>query len=453
MSIRSGGTLDFTFELEQLDKGDRSPDLIKQIIEKHDKRAKEIKAFYERYKAKDVPIFKRIVANPQTINNQINNDFFSEIIDVRTGYFAGNEISYIVNAEAEAAWKEFKQRNRLADLDSETTKHAGIGGYSARLLYIDEDGKERVTIVPAWESILIGDKGIDEPKYGVRPYVVQTDKEKTQVWVELYEGTKVTEYRGDNVESLAYYDERLHGFDICPMWGYMNNDELQGEAEKGLALMDAYDRVLSDIISEIEAFRGAYLAFFGVEPPDEVIAASFAENGTFYFSEGQSAQFITKPPQTEASEAILNRLHETIYLVTKTPNFRDKNLGGVPSGIALKHMMQPLENKTMSFERKFTSGNIRMFEILSTSWAKRRINLKPYDVEQKYTRNFPKDMLYEAQVQVALKGMVTEETRLALFPGVQDAVAESKALEKQQDDIMKKFQAEQELVNKKLGDE
>lgn len=442
--------MDFTYELEQLDQGNRSPDLIKQIIGKQQPRWKEIKSFYERYRAKEVPIFNRVTDDPMSINNQVNNDLFSEIIDVRNGYFAGNEVSYIVNAEAEKEWQDFKQRNRIADLDSETTKHAGIAGYSTRLLYVDEEGKERVAILPAWETALIGANGIDEPKYGLRCYTVQIDKDKTEVRVELYEASKFTEYRGDSIETLTKFGESAHVFDICPMWGYMNNEELQGEAEKVIPLIDAYDRVMSDVNSEIEAFRSAYLAFFGVEQPDDDETTSFAESGTFYFGEGQSAQFITKVLQTEAIEAHLNRLHENIYLFTKTPNFRSREQATAPSGIALKHMMQPLENKTVSFERKFTSGNIRMFEILATSWAKRRITLKPYEVEQKYTRNFPKDMLYEAQVQAQLKGLVTEETRLALFPGVQDIALEVKALATQEENIMKQMQDEQDHIDKQL---
>lgn len=446
--------MDFIYELEQLDAGERDPKLILSIIEKHKKRAAEIKNFYERYKASvnGVPIFKRPVDDPMSINNKINNDFFSEIIDIRTGYFAGNEISYIVNKEAETMWKEFTQRNRLADIDSETTKHAGIGGYATRLMYIDEDGNDRVTILPAWETVLIGENGIDEPKYGLHYYRVQTGENEYEQRAELYEAKKSTKYKGDSVETLKFDEEDKHVYEKCPMWGYMNNDELQGEAEKVISEIDAYDRALSDVNSEIEAFRTAYLAFFGVSAPTKDEEDPETTNtGTFYFEDGQDAKFITKALQTEAIEAHLDRLHENIYLFTKTPNFRSKEVATAPSGIALKHMMQPLENKTVSFERKFVSSNIRMFEILASSAGKRRILLKPYEIEQKFTRNFPKDMLYEAQVQTELKGNVPEVIRLALFPGIQDAAQTLKDLEAEQVDPIKQFDEEQKKVDEKLG--
>lgn len=450
--------MDFTYELEQLEKGNKTAKVIQSIIEKHKPRAEQIKNFYERYKASTdgVPIFGRTVKNPHSINNQVNNDFFSEIIDIRTGYFAGNEVSYVVNTEAEDAWQEFYKRNRIADLDSETTKHAGIGGYSTRLMYMDaEDENIRVVILPAWETVLLGDKGIDEPKYGLRYYPVQVSENETEIRAELHEAGKMTEFRGASVETLKLHEEHTNVFDVCPMWGYMNNEELQGEAEKVIKDIDAYDKVMSDVNSEIEAFRSAYLAFFGVEPPDDKEITSFTESGTFYFGEGQDGKFIVKQLQTDAIEAHLDRLHENIYLFTKTPNFRDRKSGNVPTGIALKHMMQPLENKTVAFERKFTSGNLRMFEILASAWGKKKITLKPYEVQQKYTRNFPKDMLYEAQVQAQLKGYVPEEIRLAQFPGIQDVAQAIKDLEREQNDIMQQMRAEQEQIEEKLkqGDE
>ena len=446
--------MNYAYELERLEKGDRSPELIKKIITKHKSKAEKMKDFYERYTIEKLPILTRTVEDPMAINSKINNDFFSEIIDIRTGYFAGNEVSYIVNTEAEKEWNEFKMRNRLADLDSETTKQAGIKGYSVRLLYIDpEDNKERIAMIPAWEAVLIGDKGIDEPKYGVRYYTVEEDNEQVSVRVELHEAGKMYEFRGDSVETIDSYDEHDNVFGLCPMWGYMNNDELQGEAEKVIREIDAYDRVISDVNSEIEAFRSAYLAFFGVTAPDKDDEESTSNPGTFYFDEGQDGKFITKVLQTEAIEAHLDRLHENIYLFTKTPNFRDKKFGNVPSGIALKQMMQPLENKTVAFERKFASGNLRMFEILATSFEKRRITLKPYEIQQKFTRNFPKDWLYEAQVQTELKGNVPEETRLALFPGIQDVAQALKDLEREQLDVMKQMEKEQEKIDSKLEKE
>src|SRR5690606_7306045 len=133
---------------------------------------------YERYKAsiEGVPIYSREVPDYEKVNNKLNNDFFSEIVDTKVGYFMGKPISYSVDREApayevvDAILQDFNLRNNIDDLDAETAKYAAICGLGARLLYIDRDGQERVMVVPPWECIFVYDRSINEPQYAMRYY-------------------------------------------------------------------------------------------------------------------------------------------------------------------------------------------------------------------------------------------------------------------------------------------
>lgn len=456
----------FAYELEQLEKGNRDPKLIERIIRKREERSEVIKKLYDRYTNRDSPIKHRAVENPLEINHQINVDYFSEIVDIKTGYFAGNEINYKVNKEAEEEWKDFKNRNRLADIDSETTKNSSIGGLCVRLLLVHDSshynaGKEYMVMVPANEVILLGRNGIDEADYGIRFYELEVEENKKQFRVELWEAGKVTDYVGDSIGGLKLESVSEHVFDFCPMWGYVNNEEEQGDAEKVLDLIDEFCMALSDAAGEHEAFRSAILAFFGVAPPDPERGEEeldTTKNITLYLAangeSNQDAKFITKQIQDAALEHFFERVESLIYRLSKTPNFSDSNFAGTITGVALKHKIQPLENKCASFERKFASANIRMFELLSSAWKKRlNITLKPYEVEQVFTRNLPKDLLYEAQVQTELKENISDETRLSMFPGI-DVDEELKRLEAQKaayTEEMLNMQKEEKLLNEKLG--
>lgn len=455
--------VNYSYEIEQLEKGNRDPKLIERIISKRKPRSEEIIKFYERYTNEDTPIKHRDVKDPMEINHQINVDYFSEIIDIKTGYFAGNEVSYKVNQEAEEEWKDFKNRNRLADIDSETTKNASIGGLCVRLLLVhDKDhyhaGKEYMVMVPANEVILLGRNGADEADYGIRFYEIEVEEDKKESRVELWEAGKVTDYAGDSMGSLEFIEESKHVFDFCPMWGYVNNEEEQGDAEKVLDLIDEFNMALSDAAGEHEAFRSAILAFFGVAPPDPDRGEEeldTTKNLTLYLAANgevnQDAKFITKTIQDAALEHFFERVESLIYRMSKTPNFSDSNFAGTITGVALKHKIQPLENKCSSFERKFASANIRMFELLGSAWAKRKkITLNPYEVEQVFTRNLPKDLLYEAQVQTELKGNVSDETRLAQFPGI-DVDEEIKRLAAQEDAFREIEREDVELEAKLKG--
>lgn len=114
---------DFTYELEQLEAGDRSPELVERIIGKHKERAAKMKELYERYKGDTVPIFYRVTDDPMEINSQLANDFYSKIIDTKVGYFSGNATSYVLEEEGQnKLLQDFLVRNRISDVDAETTK-------------------------------------------------------------------------------------------------------------------------------------------------------------------------------------------------------------------------------------------------------------------------------------------------------------------------------------------
>jgi len=82
----------------------------------------------------------------------------------------------------------------------------------------------------------------------------------------------------------------------CRIIVFPNNEEQQGDAEKVLSLIDAYDRTLSDVNSEVEQFRLAYMAFYGYDPDEETLKKA-ARTGAFGLdekTEGVGIEFITK---------------------------------------------------------------------------------------------------------------------------------------------------------------
>lgn len=451
--------MDFTYELEQLEEGNRDPKLIAQMINNHKDKAEKMKAAYDRYKAECLPIQDRQLDDPMNINNVVSHDYFGEIIDMKIGYFAGTPATYTMPTQAEKAFKLFATRNRLADLDAETTKYASICGYGARLSYIDENKDIRVVNIKPWQAIPIGSNGMDESDFGLRYYKVKTaDGEECRA--ELYEPNKMTEYRGGGFGALKEYDTKTLVFNFCPLWGYENNEELIGDGDKVISEIDAYDRVVSDVNSEIEAFRMAYLAFYGVLPPDEEEEESYVKAGTFYFSKdgngGQSGgEFITKTLQDTAIENHLNRLHDDIYRFSKTPDLSDEAFGGTVTGIAAKYKLLPLENKTATFERKFKSSSLRMFQVIEGPLKGLGITFDPFEVEMTFTRTFPEDLYSEAQATVQLKGQVSEETRLSKLSFVDNPAEELKAMKAEQEEAyqqqVKAMEDEEAIINKRLG--
>lgn len=190
---------DYTAEIEAINKEGVTVELLQRIINKHRPNMLHNKRLYNRYQALNgcVPIFNReprFNDSADVINNKVNNDYFSEIIDFKVGYFAGVPISYSYSDtleskedtadigdtaeeaeeardEASKALSDFIARNNMFDVDMEVTKYASICGYAGRLLYHDTDGEERVMAVAPFETIILSETGnISEPTYAIRYY-------------------------------------------------------------------------------------------------------------------------------------------------------------------------------------------------------------------------------------------------------------------------------------------
>ncbi len=422
-------------ELQQLNNQVNS-DIIKDLIADHAPARARMLGLYDRYKTDDLPILNRTFDDESKINRKLNNSFDSEIADTKVGYFIGYPISYQVDKEQPGAEKidatlqDFNLRSNIDDLDSETVKMATICGYAARLLYVDRDGKERAMMVNPWEVILVYDRSINEPQFALRYYDVTIkagDKEVTRTRVEWYDDTTVTYYlQNDKGEYELDISEPVnpqpHLFDLVPVVVFPNNEEQQGDAEKVLNLIDAYDRTMSDVNSEIEQFRLAYMAFYGYDPDEETLEKA-KKTGAFGLDEkgeGVGVGFITKDMNDDAIEHHLTRLEGNIMRFGKSVNMTDEAFAGNLSGVAIRYKLTALENKCVTMERKMTASLRQQFRVLATAWAKKGITVDYTAIFFDFKRNLPVNLLDEAQSTTQLKGAVSERTRLAQLSFVDD---------------------------------
>ena len=84
---------DYSAEIEAIEQNGITTELVERIIRRHQGCAVHMKSQYGRYQTKmeDIPVFNRIPRftdeqEAKSINNKINNDFFSEIVDIKVGF-------------------------------------------------------------------------------------------------------------------------------------------------------------------------------------------------------------------------------------------------------------------------------------------------------------------------------------------------------------------------------
>lgn len=421
--------------------------ILEDLIDEHAVTKAKTLALYERYKTSRVPVFDRVFDDEGKINRKLNNSFDSEIVDTKVGYFIGHPISYQIdeeqdNSEAfDKVVQNFNLRSDIADLDAETVKVATICGYAGRLLYIDVDGEERAMLLYPWETIAVYDRSIHELQYAMRYYTitVKEGKEtKELIRVEWYDRENVTFYiesrdgQGFVLDDTEPVNPKPHLFDEVPVVMFINNDEQQGDAEKVLELIDAYDRAISDVNSEIEEFRLAYMLFYGYSIDEEIIKQA-RKTGAFGLdvkTEGVGVEFLTKQLNDQVIENHLDRLEANILRFANSINMTDEQFAGNASGVAIKYKLTPLENKCITLERKMTAALRQQFKILCTAWAKKGINLDYINVFFGFKRNLPVNISDEADSTGKLKGMVSEKTRLSLLSFVDDVEWEIEEMER-----------------------
>lgn len=429
--------------------------LIAEIIEGHKLDRERMKAQYERYKADDVPIFRREVMQVEDfetgavkridnrVNNTLNNSFDSELVDTKIGYMFGIPINYDVDKEGAPPTllqqlEQFTLRNSVDDKDSELGKKAAICGYGARLCYIDSDGNERVTNIDPWEVVILSEiDELSEPTYAIRYFTkgIETGEQDVALF---YDGTH--EYRfvsNNNTNGYTLDNKRLHMYDYCPLFAVPNNDELKGDAEKVYKLIDAYDRTLSDASNEIEQYRLAYLVLRGAGMDEEDMNQAKRSGIWELLGETDDVKYLTKDINDNLIEHHLDRLEENILRLAKSVNFGDGTFGTQVTGVALKYKLMALESKCMMMERKMTAALRYQFKVLCSSWGKRNKGTKDDYLKIFFTfkRNIPIDLLNEAQTTAALAGFVSERTRLSALSIVDDAQYEMDEMEKEKENI------------------
>ena len=426
--------------IKQIKQDGIQPKHIESLIEMHKDDRERMHNLYERYKAKHeaVPVFshdpvrqyedfetggnvKRI---DQFVNNKLNNAFDVEIVDTRTGYMHGVPIVYRDEDDEETKLiKQFNLLNNIPDKDSELGKMAAICGYAARIIYIDKEGNERIKNLKPYNTIFLGED-ISEPEYSMHYYPVKDEATGKVTWyADFYDDTHYHTYQGD-YNAMSWVSSQQHLADYNPLFGIPNNEELIGDAERVIALIDGYDRALSDASSEISQTRLAYLVLKGLGMDEEEIQ-EVQKSGAFeLYDDKQDVKYLTKDVNDTMIENHLDRLEKNIMRFAKSVNFNSDEFNGNVPVIGMHLKLMALENKCITFERKMTAALRYQFKVLYSIWKRKNkrtgSDLDYLNVSYLWTRNIPVNKLEEAQVLTTLNGQISDRTRYALSTLVED---------------------------------
>lgn len=356
------------------------------------------------------------------------SDFRSEIAEFKQGYLFGKPVKYSLLAEyyddnnayekARRQLNAFVKLNNLEKLDAETGLYMSAVGVAYRLLYLDRGGDVKVMNIPPYECFIVKNAVYNEKELGVIYYDVLVDN-KVQRQVEVYTSDKCLTYLEKGGKYILI-EEMPHLFGGVPIIEYPNNIFCKSDIERVETYVVAYDEVMSDVQTEIRDFQQSYMVIKNSEVSADTIMRLKQLKVLQLEGQGDISYLVKNySGLTELLESHKRTLRENIYQFAKAIDFQDKDFAG-QSGEARKYKLMSVENDAINKERSFVSGTREMFALISPVWEASGVKLLPEALDLTVSRNLPADLLFEADLQSKLVGVVSTETRLKLFSAVTD---------------------------------
>ncbi len=431
-----------------------TPSMVQKYIEKDAAEKAHKQKLYNYYIGKH-DICNRITADAAKPNNKIVNPFANYITDIMTGYFVGEPITYTSqDEELMGEVSAIFNYNDEAVENSSLAKDASIYGSAYEQIYIDADGNVRFQKLDAISAIPIYDDTIEaDLLYFIRYYadedILTGD---TTEYVEVFSRTYHQLYK-KNVSALTLISEEQHSFGMVPIVVYKNNEEEIGDFEPVISLIDAYDKIQSDSVNDMEYFADAYLALYGMSGTDANDIAAMKEQRVLLMASDAKAEWLVKQINDTYVENLKHRLEEDIHKFSACPSMTDQDFASNASGVAMKYKLMGLDNKTSKKEHEFKKGLQRRLEIICNILA---ITGSAYDymaIEVHFKRNTPSNITEISDMLNKVGHLLSHETQIDLLPIGIDASAEMERIAAEENAGYNNYDIQQVNENEVLGEE
>ena len=369
-------------------------------------------------------------------DNRLAVSFPKYMVDTLSGYFNGIPIKKTHESDDFLdAVSRFDNNNDMEDEESELFKMACIYGHSFEYMYQDEYVESKVIYVSPKDMFMVYDDSIEQkPLFAV--HYGQVDMKTTGTLIELDRMRDFAVDRG----GLTFTEEKINPFNKLPVIEFMLNDERQGLFEPVISLVNSYNKVMSEKANDVDYFADAYMKILGAqldEPSIERIKDNRIINLHGLDASKVIVEFMDKPDSDSQTEHLLDRIERLIYATSMVANISDENFGN-SSGTALAYKLQAMSNLALSIQRKFQSSLNRRYELFSSLRTNVPESMKDewQNMEYKFTRNEPKNILEEAQTAAQLMGITSDETALSVLSVVSNVQTELERKNKELPNLM-----------------
>lgn len=440
----------YTYAMPRESWDEENPDkqAIRTLILKHRSQAGHLAELKRYYEGKH-----KILAERR--KNRLVCNHAKDISDTASAYFIGNPISYKSTKNIKMLMDAFDAAG-ADESDGDNGLDLSIYGRTYEYIYPIE-GETDLTIknLSPENTFMVYDDTIEQRElFAVYYYVRKDDSDKRQP---VYVATILTEHYKYvlNIQDIdgqqALLEEPVpHFFDEIPVVEYLNNKLAIGDFELQIPLIDAYNALMSDRITDKEQFIDAILAIYGalLGDPDakdedgKTAKDRVKDDKLLELPKDSKAEYLTRTFDESGVEILKKAIEQDIHKFSHIPCMTDESFGGNVSGVAMEFKLLGMENITKIKIRYYKKG-LRKRLRLFAGWLNksRAVTVDITDITPTFSRALPKNLLEISQIVANLWGKISKKTLLSQVPFVEDVEEEVKAVEKESEDAVKQQQA------------
>ncbi|MHA3065787.1 phage portal protein [Lacticaseibacillus saniviri] len=413
-----------------------SYEVLNYAIEQLTKSKDRFDKLFDYYNGKQSILDRNTVQmQTKTANVMINHAKYTT--DMIVGFMTGNPISI-----AAGKGKDIQPVLDALDLmdinshDAELEKDLSVFGTAYEVAYLsvgaDVDGQAitvpRVEKIDPRGIVMVTDDTVEKtPLFAVHVLEKQDLQGNSKGYlITVYTSHWIIKYRTKNGSELSdgnlvrKPDVQAHYFGKVPVIEYRNNEERQGDFEQTIPLIDAYNLLQSDRLTDKENFVDAILVLYGFKLDDQAnvgdgIIEAPAKGGMG--DGGAAVEWLTKTfNETEInvlSQSLLDDIHKTTYV----PNMNDKNFMGNVSGEAMKYKLFGLLQLLATKQRYLTHGIQQRLQLLQNILATKGQACDVSGATIQVVPNIPVNMSDTINNIKNASGYVPEQIALSWLPG------------------------------------
>lgn len=444
----------FTLPAESWDELNIDKQVIRHLILKHRNfvdRFLNLENYYEG---------KHKILGDSSRKNKLVCNHAKDISDTASAYFIGNPVAYKSQADITDLLDKLEYAG-ADEADGDNGLDLSILGRAYEYIYTKKDETDLVikNLSPANTFVVYDDTIEQNELFAVYYYAKKDDSDRVDT---QYIATVVTEnYKyilniqdTDNVQP-AYENPEPHFKGEVPIIEYLNNKMGIGDFELQIPLIDAYNALMSDRVTDKEQFIDAILAIYGTLLSDsdeydedgnkisdsaEKAQEELKKKKILELPDGTKAEYLTRTFDENGVEILKKAIEQDIHKFSHIPCMSDEAFGGNVSGVAMEFKLLGMENITKIKTRYYKKGLRKRLRIFANFYANKGINFDASGIVPTFTRALPKNLLEISQIVSNLWGKVGKKTLLAQIPFVDDPDEELKTVEKETEEDIKRQQ-------------